>query len=301
MRHALALALVAGALAAPAAARAEDPLVVAVFVPNAPLGSVQAKAKLVSDLADALGAALGVKVAGRAYAHAEDLESDADEVAFALVDGAFAAQPKSPFSPLLAGQRGGRDRLAVYAAARVAAAWDLEGKRLAYVKVGRGTVPLVESFLFEGELPLGRVTRVPVPDAASALAALRLGQADAVVLSEAAFGALPGASAIAPRMLLASEELPATVLCLGGRAVPPDLLARARTALAGFSAPAAGIEGFVPLREGALDAVRRAVASPRKNRVPPLPEPTLRVRGPRLPLRPVELPRPALRDYLAPL
>ncbi len=280
-------------------ARAEDkPLVAAVLVPSGPVASVGDKARVVAEVGSALERALGVRVTARAYANAEDLERDGAEVAFALTDASFAASRGwvRPFASALIGGRD-RGRLALYASAGIPGAWALEGKRVALPRVGRSTAGVLDGLLLEGELPPGRVSRVVVPDAASALQSVRLGKADALVLPEATAARL-GIGALRP--ILTSRELPLYALCTGGEPIAPAMLARLRERLDRVVVPALGIEGFRAAPQDVWDVLRRDLGGgPR--RLPPPHIPPAAFRGPALLAPPVAVPVPALREYLAPL
>jgi hypothetical protein len=306
-----AAAFIAATVALAGAALAEEPrarpasaasaAVVAVYLPGAPLASIGTKAKLVSDLAATLERALGQPVSGRAYANLEDLEADADELSFALVDAAVVAAGRSPLRPMLVSVHAGRDRarFGIYAGPSVAGAYALEGKRVAFPRLGRVAGPFLEGFLLDGQLSLARLVRVPVPDASSALATIRLGKADAVALSAPAFAQLGGAG-LGLRLLVSSEEAPLATFCTGGHALAPALVARARAAMLEFSAPAAGIEALRAPAADAFETLRRGLSA-RHTRVAPAHEPPASFRGPDFKAPPPAVPLPPLRAYLAPL
>src|SRR5262249_9795622 len=158
-------------------------------------------------------------------------------LAFAVVDAPIAAAPRSPVTPLLVSVRNGKDRtrLGLYASSSVPGAYALKGKRLAFPKLGRVAVPLIENFLFGGELQLGKPTRVPTPDAASALVSARTGKADAVVLAEETYAELAGGQGDL-KLLFTSGEMPLIAFCQGGANVDSSLVARARAAMTKFAA-----------------------------------------------------------------
>ncbi len=293
------LVLTAALLVAAAPAHAEDAaLVAAVLVPNGPVASVGDKARVVAEVGAALERALGVRVTARAYANAEDLERDGAEVAFAITDASFAAS-RGWVRPFASAVVGGRDRgrLALFVGPAIPGAWALEGKRVALPRLGRATAGVLDGLLLEGELPPGRVTRVVVPDAASALQSVRLGKADALVLSEATAARL-GVPSLRP--ILTSRELPLYALCTAGQPLPAEVLTRLRERLDRIIVPTLGIDGFRAAPQDVWDGLRRDLAGgPRRLPPPHVPAPTFR--GPALLAPPVAVPVPNLREYLTPL
>jgi len=283
-------------LASPARAQQDtaNPLLVGVYLPNAPIPSVAAKARLVADLAQWLSNGLGTTVRGRAYSNADEFERDLPHLAFALVDAAVAASVRGTHPLALATHTGSdQTRLIVLATPSTPGPWALAGKRVAYPNLGRVTTPLLENVLFSGELPLTRLVRVPVADAASALASARLGRADAAIVTEAAFDKLGAGGEVRP--ILSSSELPLAVFCQGG-AADAALAARARAAIVSFRSQDSGIDGFRAVTTG-LESLRRELAG--RSRQPEVRDPTPNFRGPSFNFPLPTLPLPPVRSYLA--
>lgn len=275
-------------------------LVVGVYLPASAIATIGEKAKLVSNLAQALSVALGQPVVGRSYAKMEDLVRDAPSLAFALVDAPVAVTLGLPLSALaVATQKGLHEtRLCVYAPPSVSFPLALEGKRLAYPRLGPVTNALLDHFLFEGFFAISRTLRVPVPDAASALAAVRVGKADAAVLTEATFSVMGGSSDL--RAIVVSRKLPLAIFAKGGANLDASVVERARAAITAFSAPSLGIDGFVGLEPATLSRFARLLTQGSRLE-PSVAEPKLSFRGPTFTSPIPDIPLPPLRTYLPPV
>jgi hypothetical protein len=301
-----AVVLLAVLLAAPLARaqRQGEPsspeLILGVYVPETGIATIGEKAKLVSSLAQSLSQALAQPVVGRSYAKAEDLVRDASNLSFVVIDAPIALTPGLPFSVLAVAKHRGRleTRLCVYATEAIASAAALDGKRLAYPRLGPVTNALLDNFLFERFFSVSRTIRVPVPDAASALTAVRVGKADAAVLTEAAFAVLGGGSDL--RCIVMSRELPLVVFGKGAKSLGAHVVARASAAMVVFSAPSIGIDGFARAEEAVLSRLERHLTRG-FGLEPSVPEPRPSFHGPTFAFPVPDIPLPPLESYLVPI
>lgn len=180
--RALVIALV---VLASAPARAET-ITVGLFAPTAPFPSTSARVELASRLGDQVGKAVGATGTGKVFARGGDFAAAVrkGEVTVALVDAAYLAVAGGNYTVLAASLRGGD---ATHAWQLVARGTDklsaLEGKRVLVPGIGGREPELVLDVLLGGEVAKDYFAKIETaPDTVSALAALGLGKADAVVV-----------------------------------------------------------------------------------------------------------------------
>ena len=180
----------AALLASPA--RAADHLTVAIYAPNAPFDSGEARYSFVSRLAQQIQAATGIPTEPKAYARASDFEAAAKkgQVDLAVIDAVYVAERGLPY-PVMATATAGGEAMArwwlfVAEGAGAGGLTELEGKRLAFAATGARDGAFVDNGLLDGELPKLFGGRQPTPDVASAVTAVSLHKADAVFAPEAA-------------------------------------------------------------------------------------------------------------------
>jgi len=243
-------AWLAGAL--PSVAQAA-PITIGLFAPSAAFPSTAARVELANRLGGELGKALNVSGSGRVYARAADFAAAVKkgEVTLALVDPAY-----------LAGAGGNPEVVAVAVSSddKTAGPWqfvarggatiaDLQGKHVLVPNLGGREVDFVLNVLLDGGVGRDFFAKIePAPDTASALAALALGKADAVVVPVTA--ALPPGTAAVPAAP-ALPALPNPVLVVYGAMSEQDLRVVREAAkrfqgdatIAGFRAPGGESDG----------------------------------------------------------
>jgi hypothetical protein len=241
---------------APIAASAE-PINVGLFAPSAPFPSTAARVELASRLGVALGAALHGPAAGRVYARAADFAAavKTGEVTIALVDPAYLATAGGGYTVIAAALHAGDAERAWQLVARDGARLaDLAGKRVLVPSLGGREADFVHNVLLGGELARGFFAGIEAaPDAASALAALVLGKADAAAVPA---GELP----VGITVVLAAPALPNPVLVAYG-AMPPASRAAVLAAAVAFEGDAT-ITGFRAADPEAVRGVARRFAAP---------------------------------------
>jgi hypothetical protein len=170
-------------------ALAEDTLTIALYAPNAPFESGEARYSFASRLASHVASATGLTVEPKAYARASDFESaiKKNQVDFAVVDGVYLAERGVPWSAIATTTAGGETTQRWWLVANdPVGVLDLQGKRLAQVQTSGKDAAFVDNVLLEGELPRLFGGRQSVPDVSSAVAAVSLKKADAAFAPESA-------------------------------------------------------------------------------------------------------------------
>jgi hypothetical protein len=169
--------------AAPAHA---ETITVGLFAPTAPFPSTSARVELASRLGDQVGKAVGVTGTGKVFARGGDFSAAVKkgEVTVALVDAAYLAVAGGNYTVLAASLRGGDSTHAWQLVARGTDKLSaLKGKRVLVPGIGGREPELVLNVLLGGEVAKDYFAKIETaPDTVSALAALGLGKADAVVV-----------------------------------------------------------------------------------------------------------------------
>ncbi len=176
--------LAAVGLVAVSAASAQAQVTVGVFAPSAPFSSTAARVELASKLGDHIGTGLGSKGVGRVYARASDFAAAVKrgEVTVALVDASYLAGT-SGYTVIAASVRGGNVTQGWQLVGRGAGKiGDLRGKKLLVPANGGHESDFVLNVLLGGIEKTYFKAIDSSSDTASALAALGLGKADAVVV-----------------------------------------------------------------------------------------------------------------------
>ena len=223
-------------------ARAVEHLTVAIFAPNAPFESGEARYSFVSRIAKELEAATGIATEPKAYARAADFEAalKKGQADFAILDGVYLAE-RGPSFPVLAtatagGEATSRWWLFVSEGAAIAGLADLEGKQLAYAATGTRDAAFVDHGLLDGELPKLFGARQATPDVASAVAAVTLKKADAVFAPESAGKGL--------RRLFDAGRLPNPAFAQVNAKLDADVVAKVKAALAAKGPSGGGYDGW---------------------------------------------------------
>jgi ABC-type taurine transport system substrate-binding protein len=159
---------------------------VGLFAPTAPFPSTSARVDLASRLGDHFGKALGGTGSGKVFARGGDFAAAVKkgDVTIALVDAAYLAVAGGNYTVVAAAVRGGETthgwQLVARGADKLSA---LKGKRILVPGIGGRESDFVLNVLFGGEIPKDYFGKIePAPDTVSAIAALKLGKADAAIV-----------------------------------------------------------------------------------------------------------------------
>jgi len=253
MTRLVVIACVAWLAGVPGADAHPVPLTVGLFAPSAPFPSTAARVELANQLGAWLGKALGAPGAGRVYARAADFAAAVKrgEVTLALVDPTYLASITGSYTVIAVSldteAKGDRAwHLVARAGANLA---EVRGKRVLVPSLGGREADFVWNVLLGGDVGRDFFANIEAaPDTASALAALGLGKADAVVVPVT--GELPPGTAELVRWP-ASRALPNPLLV--AYKMSPDQCNALREAARAFPGDAT-ITGF-------RDALPDAVAS----------------------------------------
>lgn len=165
-------------------------ITVGLFAPTAPFPSTSARVELASKLGEHLGRAVGSAGSGKVFARGSDFAAAVKkgEVDVAVVDAAYLAVAGGNYTVLAAAVRNGESthgwQLVARGTDKLAT---LKGKRVLVPGIGGRESELVLSVLFGGEVGKDFFAKIETaPDTVSALAALGLGKADAVVVPHGA-------------------------------------------------------------------------------------------------------------------
>ncbi len=251
--------VIALAIAASSTAHA-GPITVGLFAPTAPFPSTSARVELAGRLGDQLGKSVGASGGGKVFARGGDFASAVKkgEVTVALVDAAYLAVAGGNYTVLAAAVRGGESthswQLVARGTDKLSA---LAGKRVLVPGIGGREAELVLNVLLGGEVEKDYFAKIETaPDTVSALAALGLGKADAVIVPSGV--ELPGGA----RKVLDLPALSGPVLVAYGAVSAGDREKLAAAALA-FKGDAT-VSGFRVADGDAVKSVARRFVVPAK-------------------------------------
>ena len=162
-----------------------DGTTVGLFAPTAPFPSTAARVELASRLGEHLAPALGGKATGKVFARAADFAAAVKrgEVTVALVDAAYLASAGGNYTVVAAAVRGTEGQHGWQLVSRGDKIAALKGKRLLVPSVGGREADFAINVMLGGEVGKDFFAKIEAaPDTASALAALGLGKADAVIV-----------------------------------------------------------------------------------------------------------------------
>lgn len=195
-------ALVLMVLFATAAVAEAQTVTVGLFAPTAPFPSTSARVELASRLGDHIGKALGGSGSGKVFARGADFAAAVKkgDITIALVDAAYLAVAGGNYTVVAAAVRGGESshgwQLVARGADKLAG---LAGKRVLVPGIGGREGDFVLNVLFGGELAKDFFGKIEAaPDTVSAIAALKLGKADAAIVPAGV--ELPGDASVVMRL-----------------------------------------------------------------------------------------------------
>lgn len=231
------------ALAVSGHARAEKPITVAIFAPNAPFESGTERFAFINRLAQQITSVAGVPAAGKAYARSSDLEAAIrnHQIDFAVIDGVYLAERGVPYTVLATATSGGdtAPKWALFSSSATRID-ELQGKKLSMAASGPRDVDFLSNALFDGELQVtkffaGRPTTAP--DISSAVTAVSLHKADAVFAPEALGRSLK-------RLFDVRERVPNAAFCQIASGLSPEIVSKVKTAVLGHGAAGPGLDGW---------------------------------------------------------
>jgi ABC-type amino acid transport substrate-binding protein len=164
-------------------------LIIAIYAPNAPFATGNDRFGFVSRLAQQINSVAGVPAEAKSFTRAADFEKAiaAKQVDFAVVDGIYLAMKGVPWSVVATATSGGdtNPKWAVFSATE-SKLQDLQGKKLAIAATGSRDDDFIGNAIFEGELQVKKFfgPKTTAPDIASAVSAVSLKKADAVIAPE---------------------------------------------------------------------------------------------------------------------
>ncbi len=239
------------ALVANAAAQGKK-YVIAIYAPNAPFASGTERFNFAARLAQQIASVAGLQAEGKAFARAGDLEAaiKAKQVDFAVVDGVYLAQRGVPYQVLAIATTGGetQPKWALFASAP-GGTHSLQGKKLALPRSGPRDADFVGNALFDGELQMKKffAATSETPDIASAIEAVKLKRADAV-LAPASEG--KGLSNIAD-----VGRVPNAAFCEVAGNTPSDVISKVKEAVIKHGV-AAALDGWKSSDSGPYRALQ---------------------------------------------
>jgi ABC-type amino acid transport substrate-binding protein len=187
LRAASGLALASLFLTGALPAAAQEKLTIAIFAPNAPFESGDARYAFISRLAQQIATGVDMTVEPKAYARSQDLEAavQKNEVDLAVLDGIYLAERGVPY-PVIATATSGGDTYArwVLYSSESGGIGELQGKRLVYVSTASRDSNFIDNGLLDGELPKHFGARQTTPDLASAITTVVLKKAECVFAPE---------------------------------------------------------------------------------------------------------------------
>jgi hypothetical protein len=170
-------------------AQAAKKLTIAIYAPNAPFATGQDRFNFVGRLAAQITSVAGVAAEGKSFTNSADFEKAiaAKQVDFAVVDGIYLAMKGVPWAVMATATTGGETspKWGVFSST-VTAPKDLQGKKLAIARTGSRDDDFIANAIFEGELQVKKFfgPKTTAPDISSAVSAVSLNKADAVIAPE---------------------------------------------------------------------------------------------------------------------
>jgi hypothetical protein len=237
MRFLLALAVLLGSSAV---ASAQKKYVIAIYAPNAPFASGTDRYNFVDRLAKQITSVAGVQAEGKAFARSGDFEAaiKAKQVDFAVIDAVYLAQRGVPYQVLAIATTGGETQPKWALFAGVAGdVKSLQGKKLALPRSGPRDEEFVGNGLFNGELTVKKFfsQRIDPPDLASAVEAVKLHRADAVLA--------PMAEGKGLSKVMEVDRVPNAAFCEVAGNTPNDVISKVKEAVIKHGA-AAALDGW---------------------------------------------------------
>lgn len=226
-------------LAANAFAQTAKKLTIAIYAPNTPFASGQDRFNFVDRLAKQITSVAGVTAEGKAFVNSADFEKAvaAKQVDFAVVDGVYLAMKGVPYSVLATATNGGETapKWGVFSSTEQSVK-DLQGKKLAVARTGSRDDDFIGNAIFDGELQVKKFfgPKTMAPDISSAVSAVSLKKADAVIAPESEGKGM--------KNLFDAGRIPNAAFCQIA-SVGADVAGKVRTAVTNYSVSGA-IDGW---------------------------------------------------------
>ena len=243
---------------------------VGLFAPTAPFPSTSARVELASKLGDHIGKSLGGTGSGKVFARGGDFAAAVKkgEVTVALVDAAYLAVAGGNYAVVAAAVRGGESTHGWQIVARGTDKLSgLKGKRVLVPGIGGRESDFVLNALLGGEIAKDFFGKIEAaPDTVSAIAALKLGKADAAIVPSGV--ELPGDASVVLQLPAVSGPV---LVVYGGNAQQRQAIAAAAASFKGD----ATVASFKATDVEAVRAVARRFVVPTKRG--PLAVPAIRL------------------------
>jgi ABC-type amino acid transport substrate-binding protein len=260
-------ALIAALLLSANALAQQKKLQIAIYAPNAPFASGTERFNFVTRLAQQITSVAGVQAEGKAFARAGDFERAiaAKQVDFAVVDGIYLAMKGVPYSVMAIATSGGETapKWAVFAASE-SSFKELQGKKLVVASTGSRDDDFIGNAIFDGELQVKRFfgPKSTAPDIASAVSAVSLKKADAVVAPESEGKGM--------KAVFDAGRIPNPAFCQISNGISSDIVAKVKSAVLSHSVSAA-LDGWKAGEAGTYRALAGRMSA--RSRRPLMAEP----------------------------
>jgi hypothetical protein len=251
MRRRSQVAALVALLGVAGAARAQqksEKLVIAIYAPNAPFDSGEARYSFTACVARQITKATGVTAEPKAYARASDFEAAVKkgQVDFSVLDGVYLAERGTPYSVLAIATSSGEPATRWWLlSTEQVSLLELQGKRLAHAATTGRDASFIENALLEGEVPKLFSARQATPDVASAVTAVTLHKADAVFAPEGASKGL--------KRVFDAGRVPNPAFVVTRASLDADLVAKVKSAVLGASHCGGAFDGW---KGGSADPYR---------------------------------------------
>lgn len=207
---------------------------------------------LIRGVAQHLSKAISREVVGRAYKAAGDFRRDirAGKLQLAIVGGGYAAKNAGLKLLARARMRSRGDTTWSILARRKLGIAELKGKVLQVPRLGLSGQKLVQNAVLAGAVKVARHFKLRYsPDLNSAIAAVKLGKAAAVVGPVSTAGLTPVIDGI---------QVPPPVLVVVASGLSSELVSKARASMLSYGGVVASIVGWQPARPGPYRALAAA-------------------------------------------
>jgi hypothetical protein len=241
----------AAALLLSSVASAQTKLTVAIYSPNAPFESGQARYSFIQRLADQIKSVTGTQADPKAFARAADFEAAVKNKAvdFAVVDGVYMAERGGTTYKVLAVATAKGDTTVPWGLfakdSSIGSVMDCQGKKLAFASTGPKDQQLVDNAFLDGELPKHFSARQNTPDVASAVTAVSVKSADCVFAPDSLGKVL--------HKVLSVGSVPNPAFVQINTALPEATVKKVKDAVVGHTAAGGAYDGW---KNGSADNFR---------------------------------------------